>query len=83
MNDFKYKPKHVVVKKKKYTYIALAPAPQQYRRGRLLTLYVQSPFCRPQFDLFGEFINDSWYPKGNICDLMYSFYRPPRPFPQK
>ena len=88
MNDFKYKPKHVVVKKK-YTYIALAPALKQYRRGRLLTLYVQSPFPAPlpppppPFDLFGEFMNGSWYPKGRICHLMYSFYRPPRPFPQK
>ena len=44
MNDFKYKPKHVVVKKKCTYYIALAPALKQYRRGHLLTLYVQSPF---------------------------------------
>ena len=53
MNDFKYKPKHVVVKKK-YTYIALAPALKQYRRGRLLTLYVQSPFPAPTLICLGS-----------------------------
>ena len=54
MNDFKYKPKHVVVKKK-YTYIALAPALKQYRRGRLLTLYVQSPFPVPTLICLGSY----------------------------
>ena len=74
MNDFKYKPKHVVVKKKKYTYIA----------ERASVNFVGAiTFSRPPFDLIGEFMNGSWYPKGRICHLMYSFYRPPRPFPQK
>ena len=55
MNDFKYKPKHMVVKKKKYTYIA----------ERASVNFVGAvTFSRPPFDLKGGFYEWQLVSKG-------------------
>ena len=82
MNYFKYKPKHVVEKKEIHVNSSCAGAKTIPERASVNDVRAIT-FYHPHFDLFGEFMNGSWYPKGSICHLMYSFYRPPRPFPQK